>query len=111
MPEQLSLMPASTATGQTSLLDMPGARRTDLDTSHAAADQAKSQAEQHREQILTVLRRHGPATAAEIAHRTRLETHQVNRRTSELMRMDLAKDTGDRRRNAHGRKMRVLAAT
>lgn len=85
------------------------ARNSDPDTSHAAATKAPTLATVHRAMILRILRRYGGMTAAEIASRTPLDTHQINRRTGELIQEGVVVDTGQRRLGPTMRQMRVLA--
>jgi predicted ArsR family transcriptional regulator len=86
---------------------VPLARRTDPETSHQAAASAKELAVRHHGLILDCLKRHGPASKDRIAALTSLTGTQVARRTVELQRSGLIRDTGDKARSTSGRAERV----
>jgi transcription initiation factor IIE alpha subunit len=83
------------------------ARHTDPHTSHAAAARVREFAGGHIAIILDCLQRHGPATADEIAARTGLLAHQINKRLSDAEKRDLARPTGICRLSVSGRPERV----
>ena len=72
----------------------PLARRTDPDTSHQAARQAKELAAMHQRTILACLEAHGPLGKDGIGARTQLTGHAVGKRMAELQRMGLVTLTG-----------------
>jgi predicted transcriptional regulator len=63
---------------------VPRARRTDPETSHAAAANADLFAGKHADRILAALREMGTGTAHEIAVATGLSVVQVDRRRKEM---------------------------
>lgn len=81
---------------QLDMLDEPRklARTSDPTTSQAAADRVREFAPAHREQILAALRRFGPMTVDRIAAITRLQSQQINKRTSDMRRAGLIEPTG-----------------
>lgn len=83
------------------------ARHTDPWTSHAAASRVREFATGHIAIILDCLREHGPQTADEIASRTGLLAHQINKRLSDCQKRELAQPTGICRLSASGRPERV----
>jgi predicted ArsR family transcriptional regulator len=83
------------------------ARQSDPWTSHAAAARVREFAGGHLARILDCLRQHGPATADEIAGRTGLLAHQINKRLSDAEKRDLARPTGICRLSMSGRPERV----
>ena len=73
------------------LYDRPGnhpprARRTDADSSHAAADQLErsGRAAAQLQAVLDAVRRHGGSTSKELAELAGLDRHLVGRRLPEL---------------------------
>lgn len=86
------------------------ARRTDPQTSHAAAARVAEFSGSHRAQVLEALKRYGPLTVDQIATRTKLQSQQVNKRTIECQRLGLAEPTGEERLSASGRPERVWKA-
>jgi predicted ArsR family transcriptional regulator len=97
---------------QLSIFDSaPAARRTDPRTSHEAAASAKDLQARHHRIILACLRDHGPASKDRIASLTNLTGTQVARRTTELERAGLIRDTGDKARSTAGRAERVWKTT
>lgn len=84
------------------------ARASDPPTSHSAADQAGGLATRHRRQILAALLE-GPAGQTEIAKRTGLLPHQVNKRLAEMGRGGLIETTGRELVNETGRREREWA--
>jgi predicted ArsR family transcriptional regulator len=62
------------------------ARRSDPETSHAAARNAEKFAASHAGRILAGLKTHGPRTAHELAQLIGLTVVQIDRRTVELQR-------------------------
>ena len=93
---------------QLSFFNAALARRTDPDTSHAAARSASGVAGAHRRLILGALARR-PMTSTEIARFTGLEMVQVARRMHELVELGLARDSGSRRPMESGRASIVWA--
>ncbi len=84
------------------------ARRTDPDTSKAAAEWIPRG---HAGHILAILRAAGPATQSEIAAEASLLPHQVNKRLADLNRKGLAEPTGATRTGHAGRAEREWHAT
>ena len=79
-------------------------RRTDPDTSRAAAQQSESLAKRHARIILEVMRQAGrPLAAEQIANRTDLDSVQVTRRFAEMEREELIRRTEMRHVNRRGR--------
>lgn len=77
----------------------PRARRTDADTSHAAAARAQRFAQSHRERILGALEL-GRANIFEIARRAGMNHVAVARRMVEIQRAGDAEPTDERRDGA-----------
>lgn len=86
------------------------ARQADPWTSHAAAARVREFGGGHVARILDCLRNYGPATADEIAQRTGLLAHQINKRLSDCQKRELAQPTGICRLSASGRMERVWAS-
>lgn len=85
------------------------ARASDPETSHAAARQSRGLAGEHHRRILRALQHVlEDGTAEDLARVTGMETHQVNRRTGELLSAGLIELTGEARKNSAGRMMRVF---
>jgi hypothetical protein len=82
------------------------ARASDPWTSHAAAARVREFGGGHIARILDALA-DGPATADEIAERTGLLSHQVNKRLADMQRRELARPTGLCRLSAAKRMERV----
>jgi predicted ArsR family transcriptional regulator len=96
---------------QLSIFDSaPGVRRSDPRTSHEAAASAKDLQARHHRLIVACLKEHGPASKDRIAALTCLTGTQVARRTTELERAGLIRDTGDKARSTAGRAERVWGA-
>jgi predicted ArsR family transcriptional regulator len=87
------------------ILAMPQARRSDPQTSHAAAASAKDLAKQHCVLILGALRS-GPAGVDSIARQTKLSPYQVSKRMSELEDARAIKTTGRTVKSDAGRAQR-----
>ena len=81
----------------------PGARRTDPDTSHAAAAQAKDLQANHNSAILLALDAYGAAGKDAIGWLTNLSGTAVARRLTELQRAGLVRLTGRTVRSDSGR--------
>jgi predicted transcriptional regulator len=94
---------------QLSLCLEPMARSSDPLTSHAAAASAKQLQVDHHMLILACLRRHGPLGKDGIASRTRLDGVQVCRRLTELGRLGLIAETGEKVMSTSGRLEREWA--
>jgi predicted ArsR family transcriptional regulator len=91
-------------------IDPPGYRIHDPITSKQAASQAVELQADHCALILACLKRHGPASKDRIAALTRLTGTQVARRTVELSRAGLIRDTGIKAPSTAGRAERVWGA-
>lgn len=78
------------------------ARRSDPDTSHAAAERAARFAKSHDERILAVLEETPGLTAEEIGRRCGLAGMQVSRRMAHLHRQSRVERTGEQRRTVAG---------
>ena len=76
------------------VFDAPMARRSDPETSHIAAANAKQLQAQHHGIIVAALERHGSLGKDGIAARTGLTGVAVARRTAELLRAGLIRPTG-----------------
>lgn len=87
------------------MIDLPGARRTDPATSHAAAEAAAELALRHHGLVLAALRQ-GAAGKDAIARSTGLDGVAVARRLPELQRMGLVRLTGRTVASASGRQER-----
>lgn len=74
-------------------------RRTDPDTSHAAAHRAQEHAAKLEEQVLAQLA-HGPGTIREVAAALRLHEWSVSPRFRPLANRGLIADSGQRRGRA-----------
>jgi predicted Rossmann fold nucleotide-binding protein DprA/Smf involved in DNA uptake len=90
-------------------LSLPLARRSDPETSHAAAVRVVEFSAGHHAAIIAALR-DGPATIYGIAERTRLEVHAVARRLPELARAGQVAETGTTAPSPSGRECRVWKA-
>ena len=84
----------------------PAARRRDPETSKQAAAQAKELASRHYRTILACLEAHGPAGKDRIASLTSLTGVACCRRTVELERAGLIRQTGRVVTSIAGRKER-----
>lgn len=89
--------------------DKPGFK--EATTSRAAAQSMEPHAARLRRQCLDALKRHGPATADEIASVLDLSVLSVRPRFSELNADHFISDTGTRRPNASGRSAKVWRAS
>lgn len=78
----------------------PGARRSDPETSHAAANQFRPR-EAHTN-VLAALREFGNATDFELAARLGLQQTSVGKRRGELRDAGLVEDSGKRRCSPSG---------
>jgi len=79
------------------------ARRTDPDTSHAAARSSQQLRGAHHRTILSVLAQVRDANADEIAARCSLSRHQIGRRLGELWVAKMVVKSGATRPSASGR--------
>ena len=77
------------------------ARKTDPDTSRAAA--ATARVRQHKQIALRAIKENGPMTSEEVASTTNLTYAQAWRRLSDLKNEGKVYDTGARRKNHSGR--------
>jgi hypothetical protein len=84
-------------------LDAPQARRTDPETSHAAAAQAKELQAKHQRIIVAALEQFGPAGKDRLAALTCLTGTQIARRTVELERAGVIRWTGRKVSSTAGR--------
>ena len=75
--------------------ERPRARRTDPETSHAAARRAKHFADSHAGRILLALQLHGPSSARRLEQLIGLTLVQIDRRVSELRGMKLIRAQQD----------------
>ena len=82
-------------------------RKSNPDTSKAAADQARQLALAHKAMVIAALKHGRPYTSEEIAAQIKLDPLQVMKRISDLRGEGLIDDTGHRRENASGRKAAV----
>lgn len=90
-------------------LGEPLARSRDPHTSHLAAASAKELQARHHRLILDCLKQHGPHGKDGIAARTQLTGVAVARRTVELARAGLIKETGRTVLSTAGRQEREWA--
>ena len=88
----------------------PRARRTDPETSHAAARSMKHGAADHRHKILRALKEHGPGSIYRLAELTGLSHVSVARRLPELQEALQAIPTERKDISPSGRGCRVWAA-
>lgn len=89
----------------------PRARRSDPETSHAAAASAKELQADHHALIVAVLKRAGPLGKDGVAARCGLTGHACGKRLSELERASLIALTGRKVPSTSGRQEREWAAT
>ncbi|QQV76503.1 hypothetical protein H5J25_13720 [Sphingomonas aliaeris] len=85
----------------------PGAQ--DRDTSRDAADAAAVTAPMLRAQALAVVERSNGLTADEVAGRLGLSILSIRPRLTELSRLGKVRDSGQRRKNASGKRAIVWA--
>jgi hypothetical protein len=96
---------------QLSLLTTPSARRTDPQTSHAAAESMREIAATHHYSILRALRTYGPMGKCGIARWSSVPDHiAVARRLSELERLGKVRTTGRTVKSNTGRNEREWCA-
>jgi hypothetical protein len=88
----------------------PLARRTDPETSHAAAAEAKELQADHHALIVAVLKRSGPLGVDGIAARCGLTGHAAGKRMKELERQGLIELTGRKVASTSGRMEREWQA-
>ena len=86
------------------------ARRRDPATSHDAAAHAVTFAGEHCQRVLAGLRALGRAGAEQIGQAIGMEPYAVRKRTAELERAGLIRDTGATRKTATGRSERIWEA-
>ena len=87
----------------------PLARRTDPDTSHAAAAQAHELQARHHRMILAALEQYGARGKDGIAALTSLTGHAVGKRLAELERAGKIRTTGRKVQSTAGRMEREWA--
>ncbi len=88
----------------------PRARRTDRETSHAAARSMVEGAAQHQRRIVAALRTHGPMGRFAIASKTGMDPIAVARRMGELVANRLVELTDDHEETPSGRRGSVWRA-
>lgn len=109
MNEQLSMLPMlDAAVGAVDV--SANVRRTDPETSRAAARRANEFAGTQCDLILASLLRHGPASKDGLAARLRLDGVAVARRLADLQKRGEAAPTDERRLSMSGRPERVWRA-
>ncbi len=86
----------------------PGAR--DRDTSSDAAASVAPRAETLRARALDEIERSNGLTADQVAGRLGMSILSIRPRITELARLGMVRDTGERRRNNSGRRAIVWAA-
>lgn len=91
--------------------DVPRARTTDPETSHAAAASSRGLAGEHRRKILAVMAKGGDWTADEIAERCDLNRHQIGRRLGELERSGAVQKSINTRPTPSGRQAQCYEVT
>lgn len=84
----------------------PGYRATD--TSRAAAKAVEPKAGTLQAEVLRVLREHGPLATFEMPRLCDATYRSLQPRTSELRRLGLIRDTGQRREDPETRKMAIV---
>lgn len=93
---------------QSDLFEPPRARRTDPETSHSAAAQAKQLAAAHQSMILEAMRDADSAIGAEqIAERIGLQAYQVRKRLPELQDQHRIELAPGERKTSSGRAERL----
>ena len=86
------------------------ARKTDIETSKAAAGSAEKPSTVQKQKIIAALKISGPRTSEELAEITGLSHAQTWRRVSDLKNDKLVVDTDERRKNESGRLAAVWRA-
>jgi DNA-binding MarR family transcriptional regulator len=81
------------------------------DTSVSAAKAATPAMTARRATVLRAIIQHGPATQEQIADRLAWPIQSVNPRVNELARMNLIRDTGERRPTRSGKRAAVWEVT
>lgn len=76
-------------------------------TSQEAAKAMTGRAVRLRDQVMTILRRHGPRTADEVAALLGERIWSIRPRLSELRRLNKIEATGERRKNTSGQAAHV----
>jgi len=89
---------------------MPMARRSDPETSHAAAKSMRQVAAAQHALILSTLKAYGPLGKDGIAHKLNLDGVAVARRMPELLAVGLVKLTGNTVKSHTGRQEREWEA-
>jgi predicted ArsR family transcriptional regulator len=85
-------------------------RRSDPDTSAAAAASVRKSAPVITRQLLEVLRARGPLTRTEVALAAGITEYQCSKRLSDLKNAQAIVDSGERRVGPSGREQIVWAA-
>ena len=86
------------------------ARRSDPDTSKAAAKAARRFASHHCGIILAALKQYGPMGKTKLSVKTQISDVAVARRLADLEKMNLAKPTGDTEPSRTNRQERIWCA-
>ena len=84
----------------------PRVRKDDPVTSYEAADSIKEKAPDHWTEIIECLAKHGALGKDGISSNTTLDPNQVARRLSEMERLNLIKQTGNKVKSNTGRNER-----
>lgn len=92
-------------------LVLPTARRSDPETSHAAARRVAPKAQRDRDRVLAVLRVGGPMTDFEIAAALRGQQTSLGVRRGELVKAGLVEWAGTHRPSPSGSPARVWRVT
>lgn len=97
---------------QVSIKDLPVAKKNDPLSSYLAGDEChrSGRMDTQRRRVLETLRRHGPATGAELGMIMSEDRYAAHRRLAELERMGLAERAGFRRCRVTHRKCQVWRA-
>lgn len=90
-------------------LAAPLARKTDPDTSHAAACEYRDSGKltQSKAAVLTAVRKRGGLTAVELALMANLDRYEVSRRLADLRKAGLIRCGESRLCDVHQRKMQT----
>lgn len=89
----------------------PGARKTDPETSHEAAESMRDTAESQRKKILDYLKAHCPMTADELDDFLGLRVTSAGRRLPELLRAGQVERLPETRATLSGRQAHLWGAT
>lgn len=89
------------------IFEDPGARTTDPDTSHLAAERAKESAPAQRKRIVEALRTHGPQTADGLDELICWRPTTAGRRLGELRTAEVVEMTAYKAMTRSGRQARI----